>query len=110
MTAAITPTLEPPRVRPADRLGFTLFLAVALHVALIFGLGFALPKPSEISKSLEITLSTFKSDVAPEQADFLAQDNQQGSGTLEHKAAPKTTEIAPFQDTEINKVTFVEVQ
>lgn len=104
MTAAMTPILEPPRVRPADRLGFTLFLAVALHVALIFGLGFALPKPSEISKSLEITLSTFKSDVAPEQADFLAQDNQQGSGTLEHKAAPKTTEIAPFQDTEINKV------
>ncbi len=30
---------------------------------------------------------------------------QQGSGTLEHKAAPKTTEQAPLQDSEIRKVT-----
>ena len=55
---------------------------MALHVALIFGLGFTLAKPSEVSKSLEITLSTFKSEEAPKQADFLAQDNQQGSGTI----------------------------
>lgn len=105
MTAALTRHPEPARVRPADRLGFTLFLAVALHVALIFGVGFSLARPGEVSRSLEITLSTFKSQEAPEDADFLAQDNQQGSGTLEHKAAPSTTEIAPFQDTEINRVT-----
>lgn len=30
--------------------------------------------------------------------------NQQGSGTLEHKAAPKTTEVAPFQDNQVKKV------
>lgn len=30
--------------------------------------------------------------------------NQQGSGTLEEKAAPSTTEEAPFQDSEINRV------
>src|SRR5690606_38169188 len=58
-----------------------------------------------ISKTLEITLSTFKSEEKPKEADFLAQDNQQGSGTLEHKAAPKTTEQAPFQDSKVNKVT-----
>src|SRR5690606_4678995 len=52
-----------------------------------------------------VLFRSFKSEEAPRQADFLAQDNQQGSGTLEHKAAPKTTEIAPFQDTEINQVT-----
>ncbi|MFR0309106.1 energy transducer TonB, partial [Escherichia coli] len=56
-------------------------------------------------KTLEITLSTFKSEEKPKDADFLAQDNQQGSGTLEHKASPKTTEQAPFQDTEVRKVT-----
>lgn len=105
MTAVFTPTADAPKVRPADRLGFALFLAVALHVALIFGLSFTLDKPSDVSKSLEITLSTFKNEAPPKQADFIAQENQLGSGTLEHKAAPKTTEIAPFQDTEINKVT-----
>ncbi|MCQ4294333.1 energy transducer TonB [Pseudomonas stutzeri] len=106
MNAATRQTApETTRVRPADRLGFTLFLATALHLALILGLGFTLSEPKQISKTLEITLSTFKSEEKPKEADFLAQDNQQGSGTLEHKASPKTTELAPFQDTEVRKVT-----
>ncbi len=105
MNAAIRhPAPETTRVRPADRLGFTLFLAAALHLALILGLGFTLSEPKQISKTLEITLSTFKSEEKPKEADFIAQDNQQGSGTLEHKAAPRTTEQATFQDTEVRKV------
>jgi protein TonB len=99
------PELSSAGVEPADRLGFTLFLAAILHVALILGLGFTLAEPSQISKTLEITLSTFKSEDKPKEADFLAQDNQQGSGTLEHKAAPKTTEQALFQDSEVKRVT-----
>lgn len=106
MNAATTPPdITSSGVRPADRLGFTLFLAAALHAALILGLGFTFVEPGQISKTLEITLSTFKSDEKPKEADFLAQDNQQGSGTLEKKAAPTTTEQAPFQDTEVRKVT-----
>jgi periplasmic protein TonB len=91
-------------VRPADRLGFTLMIAALVHIAVILGVGFSFVKPAEISKTLEITLATFKSKEAPDKADFLAQENQQGSGTLDKKAIPKTTEVAPFQDTKINKV------
>ena len=91
-------------VRPADRLGFTLFLAALIHLALLLGLGFTYVEPKQISKTLEITLATFKSEKKPEKADFLAQDNQQGSGTLDKKAVPKTTEVAPFQDNKVNKV------
>lgn len=106
MNAAVnTPTQLSAGVRPADRLGFTLFLAAVLHVALILGVGFTLGDPQQISKTLEITLATFKSEEKPKKADFLAQANQQGSGTLEHKAKPKTTEKAPFQDKEIRKAT-----
>lgn len=107
MNAALKPPAEltSSGIRPADRLGFTLFVATLLHLALILGVSFTLAKPGEISKTLEITLSTFKSEEKPKEADFLAQDNQQGSGTLEHKAAPKTTEQAPFQDSKVNKVT-----
>ena len=105
MTAATPPSLPSSTVRPADRLGFTLLIAAVLHVALILSVSFTLPGPSLLSKSLEITLATFKSEEKPKEADFLAQDNQQGSGTLEHKAAPKTTEQALFQDTEVKKVT-----
>jgi len=103
--AATPPDATSAGVRPADRLGFTLFLATVLHAALILGLGFSLAEPNQISKTLEITLSTFKSEEKPKQADFLAQDNQQGSGTLEHKAAPRTTEQALFQDTQVKRVT-----
>ncbi|WPC04875.1 energy transducer TonB [Pseudomonas benzenivorans] len=106
MTAAARPTATPAAgVRPADRLGFTLFLATALHAALILGLGFSLAEPNQISKTLEVTLSTFKSEEQPKEADFLAQHDQLGSGTLEHKAAPKTTEQALFQDTQVKRVT-----
>lgn len=92
-------------VRAADRLGFTLFVAALIHLAVILGVGFSMSEPKQISKTLEITLSTFKSEKAPKQADFLAQDNQQGSGTLDKKAVPKTTEVAPFQANEVKKVT-----
>jgi protein TonB len=105
MNAAVKPSnLKPQPVRSADRLGFTLFIAAVLHLALILGVGFTLSDPPEISKTLEVTLATFKSDQAPKDADFLAQHNQQGSGTLEEKSVPKTTQQAPFQDTEVNEV------
>jgi protein TonB len=101
----LPPELSHSGVRPADRLGFTLFLAALIHLALILGLGFTFAEPKQITKTLEITLATFKSEKKPEKADFLAQDNQQGSGTLDKKAVPKTTEVAPFQDNKVNKVT-----
>lgn len=103
-TAVTPPTAQPPTVTARDRLGFTLFIAAVLHALLILGITFDLPTPSELSKSLEITLATQQSEEQPEQADFLAQHNQQGSGTLEEKAAPSTPEEADFQDSEINKV------
>ncbi|KAF1028630.1 MAG: hypothetical protein GAK37_02152 [Pseudomonas sp.] len=101
----LPPELSHSGVRPADRLGFTLFLAALIHLALLLGLGFTFAEPKPVSKTLEITLSTFKSEKKPEKADFLAQDNQQGSGTLDKKAVPKTIEVAPFQDNKVNKVT-----
>ncbi len=63
-----------------------------IHLALLLGVGFTMVEPKQITKTLEITLATFKSEKKPEKADFLAQDNQQGSGTLDKKAVPKTTE------------------
>ncbi len=91
------------QVRAADRLGFTLLIATLLHVVLILGVGFSLPEPSQISRTLEVTLASFKSDESPKQADFLAQENQQGSGTLDKAAAPSTPVQAPFHDSEIRE-------
>jgi protein TonB len=91
-------------MRPRGRLGITLTIAAAIHLAIILGVGFTYVKPEQITQTLEITLATFKSETKPKQADFLAQDDQEGSGTLDKAEVPKTTEIAPFQDTKINKV------
>ena len=93
-----------PAVSAADRLGFTVLIAALLHFAIILGVGFTVSDMPELSKSLDVTLASFKSEKAPEKADFIAQDDQQGSGTLEEAAVPKTTEKAPFQDTKVNKV------
>ena len=101
----LPPELAHRGVRPADRLGFTLFLAALIHLALLLGVGFSMVEPQQISKTLEITLATFKSEKKPEKADFLAQENQEGSGTLEKKTTPKTTEVAPFQDNKVQPVT-----
>ncbi|WP_213878454.1 energy transducer TonB [Pseudomonas sp. dw_358] len=105
LTTHIPEQLRPQFNRPADRLGLTLVIAALLHVVVILGVGFSVAKPEEIRQTLEITLAPFKSPKAPKHADFLAQDNQEGSGELDKKALPKTTEIAPFQDNRINKVT-----
>lgn len=95
---------QAPTVTARDRLGFTLFIAAVLHALVILGITFDLPTPSELSKTLEITLATQPTEQAPEKADYLAQHNQEGSGTLDHKAAPSTTEESVFQDTEINEI------
>lgn len=87
-----------------DRLGFAACLALALHAAIILGISFNLEDHSMISNKLEITLAQHSSQQAPDEADFLAQSNQQGSGTLEEKAMLTTRERADFQDTRIQQV------
>ena len=103
--SAIYAYSEPqPAVRAAGRLGFTLLIATLLHLAIILGVSFTFSDLPELSKSLDVTLATFKSEKEPEKADFIAQDSQLGSGSLEEAAVPKTTEKAPYQDTKVNKV------
>ena len=63
-----------------DRLGFSLFVAIAIHALVIFGIGFQLYRQQAPTPTLEITLAQHRTEEAPEHADFLAQQNQQGSG------------------------------
>lgn len=103
--AVANPFLESkPAVTAADRLGFTLLIAALIHLAIILGVTFTVTDLPQLSKSLDVTLATFSSQPAPEKADFIAQDNQQGSGTLDEVATPSTTEKTLFQDTKVNKV------
>lgn len=98
------PSSLQPDIRPRDRLGFTLLIAGLLHAAVILGVGFTVEELPAQSRGLEVTLASFATDKAPDKADYIAQANQQGSGTLEHEAAPSTDQQAVVQDELVNAV------
>ena len=72
-------------------------IAVAAHAVVVLGLQF-LPERSNTASRLEVTLASWRHDEAPEEADFIAQENQLGSGSEEEKLLITTTDIAIFPD------------
>ncbi|WNO09354.1 energy transducer TonB [Teredinibacter sp. KSP-S5-2] len=84
-----------------DRLSFTLFIAAAIHALLVFGISFKIDKGNTIAPTLNITLATHKSQVEPEKADFLAQMNQEASGTAEEVKELSTKKVAEIEDISI---------
>lgn len=93
----------------SDRLSFTFFLAIAVHGLLIFGVSFDSSKPSQSAPSVTVTLATHSSKKAPNEADFLAQANQIGSGTTQ-AAKEITTDVIPppFESQRINDTLITE--
>ena len=101
--AAVIPSRPEATVSPGDRLSFTVFLAVALHAALILGVTFTYVTSKPSTHTMEVTLAQPRAERRPENADFLAQFNQVGSGALEEKALMTAPTEAQFQDTEIRE-------
>jgi len=83
-----------------DRMGFAMLVAGALHVALVFGVGFSLPEPDLRARSLEITLATHRSETEVEVAEFLAQFSQQATGK-QGKPAENSTPIPSSKTAEV---------
>jgi protein TonB len=89
--------------RSRDRLGFALCLAGALHAALILGVTFSKEDRQESSSRMEITLAQYASKDEPKNADFIAQANQEGSGTLDEKKELTTQNLAAVHDNRIQE-------
>ncbi|MDG1233136.1 MAG: energy transducer TonB [Pseudomonadales bacterium] len=102
--AAVIPGRLEATVSPGDRLSFTVFLAIALHAALILGVTFTYVTSKPSTHTMEVTLAQQRAKRRPENADFLAQINQVGSGALEEKAIMTAPTVAQFQDTEIREI------
>jgi protein TonB len=103
MTATAISMTAPP-IDPGDRLSFTVFLALALHAAIILGVTFTIIKKGPSTHTMEITLAQHRTKNQPEKADFLAQFDQEGSGTVEEKMLTTTESRSDFRDTVIRKV------
>lgn len=74
-----------------DRLTLTLFFAIALHAMIILGVTFGVyddPPPPQTLPTLDITIATH-STAPPEEADYLAQTNQDGGGNVAEKVRPQ---------------------
>jgi len=71
-------------IRAADRLSFTVFVAIALHALMVLT-DFIQEEEKTVAHTMEITLSRFDDNTRPDEADFLANTNQKGGGTLEEK-------------------------
>lgn len=87
-----------PLERDVDRISISALLALLVHGVFLFALGFSIEQKISTPPRLEITLAPHQSLTAPEEADFLAQHDQQGSGTLEEKQELTTTDLAPLED------------
>jgi periplasmic protein TonB len=88
-----------------ERFGFTVFLSACIHAIVILGVGFSYLNEVKSAPTMEITLAQYRSDLIPEDADFLAQENQTGSGTLENKAAPSTPIESALHADQIQEIT-----
>lgn len=103
-------TFNVPPVDTGDRLSFTFFVAIILHAFVLLGIGFKMPEHKNTSQTIEITLATHKSVHKPKEADFLAQHNQEGSGTLDEAKQLTTERQAQFADTEVRDVSPLQQQ
>lgn len=94
MSALSSVLPAPLPVTARDRLGLTLFLAAALHAIVILGVSieqFVLKPLRDNLPVMEITLVTRPAEKPPEQADYLAQANQDGGGNTAERVQVITT-------------------
>ncbi len=77
-------------VTATDRIALTLFLALAFHAMVILGITFGThddTPPENIMPTLDITV-TNKRTPPPDEADYLAQNSQDGGGNVAEKVKP----------------------
>ena len=96
---------DTPDFSGSDRLGLTFFGSVLVHMIVILGVTFSLPEilpKLDQLPTLDITLVNTRSDETPEDADFLAQANQEGGGDhddplIARSPLPPTTLPTPME-------------
>ena len=84
-----------PATGPGDRLGATMALSAVLFGVLILGVGFALDQAAPVAPTLDVILTETRSETPPEDADFIAQANNQGGGESERAERPREEQLAP---------------
>lgn len=64
----------------SGRFGATLVLSLLVHAMVLAGVGFSMTPPAALTPSLEVIFSQARTELTPEQADFLAAARNAGGG------------------------------
>ena len=87
-----------------ERFRFMIFLSACAHALLVLGVGFTYLGDSIDKSSIEVTLAQYRSQMQPEDADFIAQENQTGSGSQDEATVPSSPFMSELNDAAINEV------
>jgi len=112
MTAStIYSIVEKPQISAGDRLGFTIFLAVCIHLVIILGIGFVPPEQSKNNnQTLDVVLARNATEERPDKADFIGQANQLSGGESDKVTPPSTPILAPFPEQNMNPTAAMQQQ
>jgi protein TonB len=78
-----------------ERFILTVVFSAIVHGVLLLGIGFAAPLGAPSAPTLDVILVATAMRDAPDQADFLANANQQGGGDLDKAARPTAPATSP---------------
>ena len=87
-----------------ERFRFMIFLSACAHALLVLGVGFTYLTDANDESSIEVTLAQYRSQIQPDDADFIAQENQTGSGSKDETTIPSSPFMSNLNDTDINEV------
>ena len=88
------------KVGPRDRLTGTFLLSLIGYGVVVLGVGFTLNKAAPVSPTLDVILSPTASPAPPDQADFLAQANNQGGGDSDAPQRPTDDQLSQLPQTD----------
>ena len=84
-----------PTIGPGERLSATFALSLVVFGVLILGVGFTRDDAAPVTPTLDVILTETRSDQPPEDADFIAQANNQGGGESDRPERPREEQLAP---------------
>lgn len=78
------------RIHIDDRLGMAMFLAIAVHTLVILSVGLTWKPPLRDADNsmMEVTIAHIEAESPPEEADYMAEINQDGGGVAEQAEIP----------------------
>ena len=88
------------RISAKDRLTGTLILSSIAYGVVVLGVGFTLNKAAPVTPTLDVVLSPTASAAKPENADFLAQTDNQGGGSAERAQRPLDDQLSQLPQTD----------